>query len=103
MAIGSKYGTAKGANVVIVKYPELADNNPEDSSEAAALDALTKIVNDIRENSLQKRAVVNLSYGFHGDMDDEALTQAKQLIGELLADDVVVITASGNENVRIRS
>jgi len=103
MAVGSKYGTAKGANVVIVKYPELADNNPEDSSEAAALDALTKIVNDIRENSLQKRAVVNLSYGFHGGMDDEALTQAKQLIGELLADDVVVITASGNENVRIRS
>jgi len=101
MAVGSKYGTAKNADLVIVKRPEWAAGpDAEDVTETAALDALIRILNDIKANNLQKKAVVNLSYGYHDDIADTVINSARDLIGQLLAEDAVVVTASGNE-VRI--
>ncbi len=103
MAVGSKYGTAKNADLVIVKRPEWAGGSDvEDTTEAAALDALVRILDDIKAKNLQKKAVVNLSYGYYDDIDDTVINVARDLVGKLLAEDAVVVTASGNE-VRIRS
>lgn len=49
---GPKYGVAKQANLVVVK----ADMNSDET-----LDSMNKILQDVRSNELQGKAIVNFS------------------------------------------
>ncbi|KAF4882489.1 Subtilisin-like protease 2 [Colletotrichum fructicola] len=93
---GPKFGVAKNVNLVVVK----AGFKGSDTD-----DALDKIVDDVRERKLQGKAIVNISccrtyqspaiYSlfFHTGSEHHQLTYVK-----LIALDVIVIAASGNDN-----
>ncbi|KAL8829647.1 MAG: hypothetical protein Q9191_001898 [Dirinaria sp. TL-2023a] len=114
MAVGPKYGIAKEADVVIVKHAKLkkqpkddggkngdgsdsSSDDEEDTLESATLDGMAKILEDIKEKKLQKKAVVNLSWGVSAQLEEASKTKLHDIIKELLENDVVVVTASGNE------
>ena len=55
------YGTAKNVNAVVVKLPWYG--SPDQTSEYDLLAGLAKIILDVRQRRLQRKAVVNLSWG----------------------------------------
>lgn len=119
MAVGPRYGIAKEADVVIVKHAKLkkqpkdgdgdngddsdgSSDDEEDTLESATLDGMVKILKDIKESKLQKKSVVNLSWGVSAQLEEASRTKLHDIIEELLKIDVVVVTASGNEAVCYR-
>ncbi|KAL8909225.1 MAG: hypothetical protein Q9171_005143 [Xanthocarpia ochracea] len=102
MAVGPRFGVAKNADVVIVKHAifnreDSDDSDEEDTVESATLDGMAMILADVKGSELKKKAVVNLSFGVSEDIEDASRDKIHDLIEELLANDVVVVTASGNE------
>jgi hypothetical protein len=55
------FGSAKNANPVVVKLPWYG--SPDQTSEYDLLAGLAKIILDVRQRRLQRKAVVNLSWG----------------------------------------
>ncbi|KAL9033289.1 MAG: hypothetical protein Q9180_006025, partial [Flavoplaca navasiana] len=102
MAVGPRFGTAKNANVVIVKHAIFNKKNPddpdeEDTVESATLDGMASILADVKDSKLQNKTVVNLSFGLTSALEVASRDKVYDLIKELLANDVVVVTSSGNE------
>jgi hypothetical protein len=66
-AVSPRFGTAKDANVVIVKMPFIAiaggPGTKKMLEELDFLEALIKIRKDVRDNDLRGKAVLNLSWG----------------------------------------
>ncbi|KAI8200772.1 Subtilisin-like protease 2 [Colletotrichum sp. SAR 10_65] len=82
---GPKFGVAKQVNLVIVKART-------DSSDT--IDALDKIVEDVRSRKLQGKAIVNFSRCHASDYNKNTM---KQYVNEMIAEDIIVIAASGND------
>lgn len=104
MAVGPRYGIAKEADVVIVKHAKLKKDLPkgeEDTLESATLDGMSRILKDIKDSNLKKKAVVNLSFGVSADLEKASKDTFQAIIKELLENDVIVVTASGNDAVRL--
>ncbi|KAL8880717.1 MAG: hypothetical protein Q9198_001930 [Flavoplaca austrocitrina] len=102
MAVGPKNGIAKNADVVILKHTSFNpkdsdDEDEEDTVESATLDGMAIILADVKEHKLQNKAVVNLSFGLTTALEDASRDKFRDLVKELLANDVVVVTASGND------
>ena len=105
MAVGPRYGIAKEADVVIVKHATLKTPlkpGEEDTLESATLDGMSRILKDIKDHELKKKAVVNLSFGVSADLEKASKDQFQAIIKELLDNDVVVVTATGNQKVRLK-
>ncbi|KAL1875232.1 hypothetical protein Daus18300_003303 [Diaporthe australafricana] len=85
---GPKYGVAKQANLVVVK----ASTNIDET-----LDSLNKILEDVRSKKLQGKAVVNFSRSI---ANPSKFTQKmmEYYINEMIKEDVVFVTASGNDD-----
>jgi len=66
-AVSPRFGTAKDANVVIVKMPFIAvaggPGTKKMLEELDFLEGLIKIRKDVRDNDLRGKAVLNLSWG----------------------------------------
>lgn len=93
-AVGPTYGVAKKSDVVIVKLPILKDkSDPTATSLAGIVEGYRRIVQHVIANNKQGMAVVNNSNG--GAQHPMLLAYIKRLI----ALDVVVVTASGNNAV----
>ena len=75
------------------------DSDKEDTVESATLDGLAMILADVKGSKLKQKAVVNLSFGVSEDIEDASRDKLHDLIEELLANDVVVVGASGNDRV----
>ncbi|KAJ0316333.1 hypothetical protein Brms1b_005544 [Colletotrichum noveboracense] len=85
---GPKYGVAKKAELVIVKAGDTSGDT---------LDGLDQILRDVRDKKLQNKAVVN----FSRNIDNPNSFNKKMLqhyVNELIKEDVVFITAAGNDN-----
>lgn len=127
-ATGPAYGTAKDANLVMVKLPDR-------KMKSAVLTALVEISNDVYQNGIEGKAVINMSIG-HGEshtahpiplflsrpvllkhnsrlvLAEQNLTALAEqnststvmayrlLLVSLMAEDIVIVAASGNEAVR---
>ncbi|TDZ59884.1 Subtilisin-like protease 3 [Colletotrichum trifolii] len=85
---GPVYGTAKDADMIAVKLPE-------DLSTSAIFTALIEISNDVYEKGREGKAVINMSLGSR--MADSTATAYKLLLVALMAQDIVIVTASGND------
>ncbi|KAK2008088.1 subtilisin-like protein [Colletotrichum eremochloae] len=85
---GPKYGVAKKASLVIVKAgPNVGDT----------LDGLSLILQDIRKNKVQGQAVVSFSRSL-ANLRRYQKTMMRSYIEEITKEDVVFITAAGNDN-----
>jgi hypothetical protein len=66
-AVSPRFGTAKNADIVIVKMPWIANSGGADIKvmldELDFLEGLMKIRSDVRDNDLRGKAVLNLSWG----------------------------------------
>ncbi|CCF41721.1 hypothetical protein CH063_02659, partial [Colletotrichum higginsianum] len=90
-ATGSLFGTAKDADIVMLKVPK------ELPWTSAILAALVDISDDVERKGIKGKAVVNISLGQRFPMKDESTVEAyKHLLITLMRKDVVVVTASGN-------
>ncbi|TEA12064.1 Subtilisin-like protease 2 [Colletotrichum sidae] len=90
-AAGHYYGTAKDADVVAVKLPP-------NFSIVGYFTALVEISNDVIQKKLKGKAVVNISLGssFPGKFAP-MIPKYKELLEKIMALDIVVVTASGND------
>ncbi|OBR11253.1 Alkaline proteinase [Colletotrichum higginsianum IMI 349063] len=87
-ATGLKYGTAKEANIVMVKLPE-------EWSLLAITKALVMISNDVTQKGIRGKAVINMS--FRSLLDKSDISTFKQVIVDRLAEDIIIVTSSGNK------
>ncbi|TDZ54006.1 Subtilisin-like protease 3 [Colletotrichum trifolii] len=92
-ASGHYYGTAKDADIVAVKLPP-------NFSIVGYFTALVDISNDVIQKKLKGKAVVNISLGssFPGRFAP-MIPKYKELLEKIMALDIVVVTASGNDYV----
>ena len=92
---GHWFGVAKLATIVALKVRTVTGGTGIKYS--SILELLSLVAADVKSNSLGGKAVLNLSFGGGGDSSYvKALTKS---IANLLAIDVVVVTASGNNRV----
>ncbi|KAF4777788.1 hypothetical protein HER10_EVM0007506 [Colletotrichum scovillei] len=90
-AAGPAYGTAKGADLIAVKLPGTL-------SLSAIFTALIEISNDVFQKKLEGKAVINMSLGSRiPDKLSSTTTAYKLLLVALMAEDIVIVTASGND------
>ncbi|OLN86981.1 Subtilisin-like protease 3 [Colletotrichum chlorophyti] len=90
-AAGPTYGTAKEADVIAVKLPG-------DLSISAIFTALVEISNDVYQKKLEGKAVVNMSLGSRiPHALSTTVTAYKLLLVALMAEDIIIVTASGND------
>ncbi|GJD02248.1 alkaline proteinase [Colletotrichum higginsianum] len=99
-ATGPAYGTAKDANLVMVKLPDR-------KMKSAVLTALVDISNDVYQKGIEGKAVINMSIGHVlAEQDLTALAEQNStstvmayrlLLVSLMAEDIVIVAASGNE------
>ncbi|KAF6816118.1 hypothetical protein CSOJ01_03181 [Colletotrichum sojae] len=88
---GPAYGTAKDADMIAVKLPS-------DLSISAIFTASVEISNDVFHKKLEGKAVVNMSLGSRiPDRLSSTTTAYKLLLVALMAEDIVIVTASGND------
>ncbi|KAF6839681.1 hypothetical protein CMUS01_04188 [Colletotrichum musicola] len=88
---GPAYGTAKDADMIAVKLPS-------DLSISAIFTALVEISNDVFQKKLEGKAVVNMSLGSRiPDKLSSTTTAYQLLLVALMAEDIVIVTASGND------
>ncbi|KAL0934950.1 uncharacterized protein CTRU02_209541 [Colletotrichum truncatum] len=88
---GPVYGTAKDADMVAVKLPGSL-------SLSAIFTALVEISNDVYQKKLEGKAVINMSLGSRiPDKLSSTTTAYKLLLVALMAEDIVIVTASGND------
>jgi subtilisin family serine protease len=98
---GPRYGVAKNTNITVVKLAI----NPQtgDLTGSSVLESLSLIWKDVIKNSLQGKAVVNMSGGLvlnkAYNEHHEFINTLRALIYILLEDDVVVVVSSGNNRV----
>ncbi|OBR13074.1 Oryzin [Colletotrichum higginsianum IMI 349063] len=103
LASGPLFGAAKAADIVIVK---LGARSTMDN----ALFGLILILQDVIQNKLQEKAVINMSIGYKllvpstntrgrkpGFVQKDGIDGFKQALQLLIEQDVVVVTASGND------
>ena len=97
--VGKTCGAAKKADLVTVKLP-VGINRSARLYASAVLDGFTKILNDVRatkRNRLTTRGfVLNMSFGGPLDTNTGSFRQMSKMIDKLIAEDVVIVTASGN-------
>ncbi|KAF2821397.1 subtilisin-like protein [Ophiobolus disseminans] len=100
MAADEEFGIAKKATIkpVKLKIRLSPDNlNSVQLELSSFLGGFEKVLKDIRDNNRQGKAVVNLSaFVRHDDMIPEGLDRIKQLIGDIMNEDVPFIVAAGN-------
>ncbi|KAK6208523.1 hypothetical protein QIS74_12041 [Colletotrichum tabaci] len=90
-ATGQLFGTAKDANIVMVKIYH------KEKGLSSTLSALVEISNDVYEKGIQGKAVVNLSIGKHlTKKQKSSVTAYRLLLATLMTEDIVIVTASGN-------
>ncbi|KAK2001495.1 subtilisin-like protein [Colletotrichum falcatum] len=88
---GPVYGTAKNANIVAVK---LANH----MTIYGMFSALIEISNDVYEKKLEGKAIINISnQAWLGDLHQSTRVAYELLIDALLKEDIVIVTASGND------
>ncbi|KAK2044019.1 subtilisin-like protein [Colletotrichum somersetense] len=91
-AAGPMYGTAKNANLVMVKL-KLGDQTIFLSN---IYSIFIEVKNDIELRRLKCKAIVNISFTLNTKEQSEALDGLRTLLVDLMANDVVVVTGSGN-------
>ena len=93
---GPTFGVAKSANIVMVKafHKTWAEVTP-----SRFLESFGRIFEDVRDRKMQRKAVVNISFGSRS-LPTSLLNAWKKTIMYLLKNDVVVVVASGNDRVR---
>lgn len=98
---GPKYGVAKNVNIVVVK---MQAERPKDGNGKAIfaiygatyLDAIRSVIDDIKSNKRQGKAVINMSFGF--PIADSFYARYAELTTETITGlDVPIIVAAGNE------
>ncbi|GKT44294.1 subtilisin-like protease SBT1.7 [Colletotrichum spaethianum] len=88
---GPMYGTAKDANMIMAKLPG-------DLSLSAIFTVLVEISNDVYQKGIDGKAVINMSLGSRIPEKLSSTTTAyKLLLVALMAEDIVIVTASGND------
>ncbi|KZL79971.1 alkaline proteinase [Colletotrichum incanum] len=88
---GPAYGTAKDANMIMAKLPR-------DLSISAIFTLLVEISNDVFQKGIEGKAVINMSLGSRiPDKFSSTTTAYKLLLVALMAEDIVIVTASGND------
>ncbi|GKT70740.1 LOW QUALITY PROTEIN: subtilisin-like protease [Colletotrichum tofieldiae] len=88
---GPAYGTAKDANMIMAKLPR-------DLSISAIFTLLVEISNDVFQKGIEGKAVINMSLGSRIPEKLSSTTTAyKLLLVALMAEDIVIVTASGND------
>ncbi|GJD04010.1 alkaline proteinase [Colletotrichum higginsianum] len=88
---GQLFGTAKDANIVMVKI------HHKEKGLASTLSALVEISNDVYEKGIRGKAVVNLSLGkYLTKKQKSSVTAFRLLLATLMTEDIVIVTASGN-------
>lgn len=94
--IGERFGVAKLANLVVLKHRFNSRGGPMSSS---ILENLALVLADVKANKLQGKAVLNLSFGGSGTSPAfvEYVQALDKVMGNLIANDVVVVVASGND------
>ncbi|KAK1966155.1 subtilisin-like protein [Colletotrichum sublineola] len=96
-AAGPMYGTAKNANLVMVKLSYKL-------TLSTMYDAIVEVRNDIEKNRLRGKAIINISFLLSTSLPFAyAVLQTmclRTLLVGLMANDVVVVTGSGNERAR---
>ncbi|KDN70193.1 hypothetical protein CSUB01_07856 [Colletotrichum sublineola] len=95
-AAGPMYGTAKNANLVMVKLSYKL-------TLSTMYDAIVEVRNDIEKNRLRGKAIINISFLLNVEDpkgQSEAVKGLRTLLVGLMANDVVVVTGSGNERAR---
>ncbi|OHE99271.1 hypothetical protein CORC01_05312 [Colletotrichum orchidophilum] len=92
-AAGPAYGTAKDANLVSVKMPDTL-------AISALFTALIEISNDVFQKKLGGKAVINISLLWRlPDKYSSTNTAYRLLLVALMAEDIVIVTASGNSAI----
>ncbi|KAK2050944.1 subtilisin-like protein, partial [Colletotrichum caudatum] len=90
-AAGPVYGTAKNANIVAVKMPNKM-------TVSAMFAALVEIGNDVYKKNLGGKAIINISNQPRlADVHSSTVVAYKLQIASLIADDIVIVTGSGND------
>lgn len=94
---GARYGVAKLVTIVSLKH-RYEINKPNAIKESSILENLSLVAADVKSRSLGGKAVLNLSFG--GGADASFMKALTTVLTDLLANDVVVVIASGNKRVR---
>ncbi|KAH6886908.1 peptidase S8/S53 domain-containing protein [Thelonectria olida] len=90
-ATGPKFGTAKNANIVMLKLPA-------DLHMSAIFASLVEVSNDVYQKGLAGKAVINMSLGSRiGDKVADTREAYKLLLASIIMEDIVIVTASGND------
>jgi hypothetical protein len=107
-AVGKSYGVSKNAAVTVVRVPRPVLTQEDIDSGVdkgfrytTSVDALRLVLQDVINKNLQYRAVINLSWGFTNDLGriplpGEYTYEIYQVLQALIAENVVVVTSSGN-------
>ena len=89
----ASFGTAKKSNMMIVKISDQVTT-------FEVLDGLNSILTHVKQNSLQKKAVINLSLGLpESSFNAVTAVLLKQVLAALDAQGVVIVCAAGNYKV----
>jgi hypothetical protein len=100
--VGIRYGVAKNANLIVVKWPR---GRPLAGAlyPTALFDGLERIVSDLQPKKQSSNkpgiAVIDMSFGF--SLSPALKAQFSDFIDQLIRMDVVVVAASGNCRFKI--
>ncbi|KAJ0159027.1 Subtilisin-like protease 2 [Colletotrichum tanaceti] len=90
-ATGPEFGIAKGANIVMVKLKHNV------CVVSYILAALVEIENDVYDEGIQGKAVVNISYSCFLYKNSSSTIAFRLLLHTLIDEDIVIVTSSGNK------
>lgn len=114
-AMAPEFGTARKANVVLVKLPTgVLDRTPTEDQLLEALEILIDvfqvILDDVRAkfpNPATRRVVVNISWGIRkytiGNNAPTALQTWKRIIDDMVAENIVFVVTAGNSGVSFQN
>jgi len=94
-ATGVRFGIAKKADVKLVRF---LGHTAAGSGQFGLLEAFARVRQDVLDNTLQGKAIINLSHGV-AISDDDTRAAFKEVVADLLSIDVVIVVASGNDRV----
>ena len=92
------FGVAKEASIVSLKHRYQKDD-PRAIKESSILENLALVAQDVVSKKLGGKAVLNLSFGGGSGKGSKYADALEKSIANLLAKDVVVVVASGNDRV----
>ena len=102
--VSKSFGSCKMVNIVWLGLPRSSQNRQQQPvdprSWPAMIDALQKVRRDIKDNKLQGKAYVNISFGFQDakfSMTDSMIISMADAVKGVTKLDALVIMAAGND------